>query len=510
MIKVDQKETLRRFYFIKRHSIRQIAEEFHRSRKTVRKAIADASVPQYRVAAPKPSPVMGPYLDKVMEWLEADKSQPVKQRHTAHRIYERLVGECGFIGAERTVREHVSRLRPRLNEMAIPLEFDPGADAQCDWGEAQVCLKGEVNNAQVLCMKLSYSGKPFVMAFPTQRQEAFFEGQRQAFEWYEGVPARISYDNLTTAVRKVLQGRNREEQDAFIAFRSHYLFESHFATPAQPREQGRVESLVGYMRRNYFVPVPEVDSFEELNRMLLARLQEDDERPVTGKEATIGAAWEAEKPRLLPLPRFPFRCCVSRPVQANRLSLVVFDNHGYSVPVEYGFNKLTLYAYTWRIEIACGDRVIAAHRRRYGKEPDAMEVEHYLPLLARRPGAFPYAKPVRQWEMPEVYRAFYETLCRNHNGNGVREFIQVLLMGRQVGRGMLEQAMSRALAENRVDSERIRQLIAVTDAGGVHQSVPRDHLEQSRVVLPDLGQFDRLRPVLSEVEGAAVVAEGGE
>src|SRR3990170_5067705 len=110
MIKVDQKETIRRFYFIKRHSIRQIAEEFHRSRKTVRKAIADASVPQYCLAAPKPSPVMGPYLDKVMEWLEADKSRQVKQRHTANRIYERLIGECGFTGAERTVREHVSKL----------------------------------------------------------------------------------------------------------------------------------------------------------------------------------------------------------------------------------------------------------------------------------------------------------------------------------------------------------------------------------------------------------------
>jgi hypothetical protein len=324
------------------------------------------------------------------------------------------------------------------------------------------------------------------------------------------VPARISYDNLTTAVRKVLRGRNREEQDAFIAFRSHYLFESHFATPAQPQEQGRVESLVGYMRRNYFVPMPEVDSFEELNRMLLTRVQEDDGRPATGKEMTIGAAWEAEKPRLLPLPRFPYRCCVSRPVQANCLSLVVFDGHRYSVPVEYGFSKLTLYAYAWRIEIACGDRVIATHKRRYGKEPDAREVEHYLPLLARCPGAFPYAKPVRQWKMPEVYREFYETLSRNHNGDGVREFIQVFIIGRQYGREILERAMSRALAENRADSERIRQLIAGTDTTGANQSISRDYLGQSRVVLPDLGQFDRPRPALSEVEGAAVAAGGGE
>jgi hypothetical protein len=343
------------------------------------------------------------------------------------------------------------------------------------------------------------------MAFPTQRQEAFFEGQRRAFEWYDGVPARLSYDNLTTAVRKVLRGKNREEQQAFIAFRSHYLFESHFATPATPREQGRVESLVGYMRRNYFVPVPVVSSFEELNRMLLARLQEDDKRLATGKEMTIGEAWEAEKSRLLPLPRFPYRCCVSRPVQANRLSLVVFDNHRYSVPVEYGFSKLTLHAYTWRIEIACGDRTIASHRRRYGNEPDAMEVEHYLPLLERRPGAFPYAVAVRRWDMPVVYREFYQALSRNHNGDGVREFIQVLMLGRQCGREVMEQAMTQALAEKRVDSERIRQLVTGKDAVAVNQDV-MTYLGQSRVVLPDLGQFDRLRPsqvcVMAAMEGA--------
>ena len=129
------------------------------------------------------------------------------------------------------------------------------------------------------------------MSFPTQRQEAFFEGHRQAFEWYGGTPPRISYDNLTAAVCRVLHGRNRQEQEAFIAFRSHYLFESHFDTPGRPREQGPVESLVGYMRRNYLVPVPRVSSYEELNRMLLQRCSEDDQRHIRGEEITIGEAY---------------------------------------------------------------------------------------------------------------------------------------------------------------------------------------------------------------------------
>jgi hypothetical protein len=189
-------------------------------------------------------------------------------------------------------------------------------------------------------------------------------------------------------------------------------------------------------------------------------------------------------------------------VGANHLSLVTFDGHRYSVPVEYGFSRLTLHAYAWRIDIACGDRVIATHERLYGKVPDAMEIEHYLPLLVRRPGAFPYAKPVRQWQMPEIYRQFYDALSCNHDGDGVREFLQVLTLGRHYGRETLEQAMCQALAEHRVDSERIRQLVAGNGGTTTNQCSSYDHLGQVKVILPELSQFDRLR--------TTVMAGGGE
>ena len=226
MIQVEEKETIRRLYFTQRHSIRQIAEERGHSRKTVKKAISDSSVPEYHLTKTRPSPVMDPFKAIIGQWLDQDRYQPPKQRHTAHRVYTRLVSEHRFTGGERTVRQYISRLKPTFRDMYIPLEFDPGSDAQCDWGEAFVYMRDKLIPVQVLCMKLSYSGKPFVEAFPTQRQEAFFEGQHQAFSWFQGVPARISYDNLTLAVQKVLRGRNRQEQQAFIAFRSHYLFSS--------------------------------------------------------------------------------------------------------------------------------------------------------------------------------------------------------------------------------------------------------------------------------------------
>ena len=339
MIQVDEKETSPRLYFIRRHSQRRIARERHHSRKTVKKAIMDSSVPTYHLTRAKPCPVMGPYKEIIEGWLEEDRSRPKKQRHTAHRIYERLVSEYFFTGAERTVREYVRKLRFDLEEIAIPLEFDPGSDAQCDWGEAWVYTGDGLTRVQAFCMKLCYSGKPFVMTFPTQRQEAF------------------------------------------IAFRSHYLFESHFATPGRPREQGRVESLMGYARRNYFVPVPRVKSCEELNQLLLERMLADEGRKSPGGEMTVKEAFEREKDLLLPLPKYPYRCCVSIPVRPNRLSLVNFDGNRYSVPVEYGLSQLMLHAYAWKVDIACGDRVIASHQRCYGKGEDIMKVEHYLPLL---------------------------------------------------------------------------------------------------------------------------------
>lgn len=329
------------------------------------------------------------------------------------------------------------------------------------------------------------------------------EGQNRAFNWYQGVPARIGYDNLTVAVHKVLRGRNREEQQVFTAFRSHYLFQSHFSMPRHPQEQGRVESLVGYVRRNYFVPVPRVKSFEELNCLLLDRLGQDDRRPAEGKGVSIGEAWEQEKAKLLPLPQIPYRCCVTRPIRANHLSLVNFDNNRYSVPVEFGMAKLTLQAYVWRVEVACGDRIIASHERSYRKDQDILNIDHYLPLLMQRPGAFPYAKPVRQWKMPEIYREFLTALSERLNNNGVREFLQVLALGRSYGQENLEKAMQQALSEHMADAERVRQLVNRETYSTNVSDTPNPYHPEVKVILPDLSRFDELRLAVTAVGGVS-------
>jgi hypothetical protein len=185
-------------------------------------------------------------------------------------------------------------------------------------------------------------------------------------------------------------------------------------------------------------------------------------------------------------------------VKANHYSLVTFDGNRYSVPVEYQSSKLILHAYAWQIEVGCGDRVIATHRRHYGKKQDVMEIDHYLPLLLKRPGAFPYAKPVRQ--MPEIYHDFLKAVSLHHNGDSPRLFLQVLALGRHWGRINLEKAMIQALREGRTDVERVRQILLNDETEPVARNT--GILEQVRVVLPDLSRFDLLR-----AEGAGKVAD---
>jgi len=224
MIKVDEKEQIRRAFFLEGKTMRQRAKECPHSRDTVKEALADPSPPEYQSQEARACPVMGTYQELVDRWLLDDQKSPRKQRHTAHRVYERLRDEHQFQGAESTVRRFV-RLRKDILEIGrpdvfIPLEFGPGQDGQVDFGEAQVVIAGEVLVAQYLLLILGYSTLPFVMAFPHQRQEAFFEGHVAAFQFFGGVPRRLWYDNLTQAVQRVLEGHNRKEQQAFVALRS--------------------------------------------------------------------------------------------------------------------------------------------------------------------------------------------------------------------------------------------------------------------------------------------------
>lgn len=463
MIGVEEIERIRRAYFIKGMSIRQIGRRYGHCRRTVRKAIQDAGPKEYRLANPRPAPVLGPWYERIDELLAESEQQPRKQRYTARRIYQLIQAE-GYAGGESTVRRYVGQKRAAMRrpEVYLPLEFDPGQDAQMDWGEAVVEIAGVRQTVQLFVMRLNHSRMRFAMAFPFQKQEAFLEGHIQAFHFFGGVPRRISYDNLKTAVFKVLQGRNRQEQEAFVAFRSYYLFDSHYCNLGQAHEKGGVENDVGYVRRNFLAPMPRVPSFAALNEHLRQACRRDAQRRMRGETQTIEELWRQEKSQLLPLPPTPYPACATHAVKASAYSQVSFDTNRYSVPTEYARRQLVLRAYPFRVEILFLDQVVASHERCFEREQDRLDPLHYLGLLSQRPGAFEHAVPVRRWRKswPAVYERLLEVLReRWPEGRGLREFIAILKLHQEHPAEQIEKAVRAALNQGVPNLDSIQLLL---------------------------------------------------
>lgn len=500
MIAVKEKEQIRRAYHIEGKSIRQIQRETGHHRQTIRKALEDSSVPQYTQKQSRRSPVLDPVRPIIDRWLAEDKNRPRKQRHTAKRIYARLTTEYGFTGGESTVRRYVGQQKRHMrSQVFIPLAYAPGRTGQVDFGEAQVVLAGELLTVQLFCLRLGYSKQPFVTALPTQAQEAFFEGHVRAFDFLGGVPHELVYDNLKVAVKRILEGRNREEQATFIAFRSHYLFDSRFCNPGKAHEKGLTEGLVGYSRRNWLVPPPEHATWDDLNTYLVERCQAEGQRRLRGMEMTIGEALTLEQAQFLPLPTRPFPCHILRPVRANGFGLVTFQTNRYSVPAHHAHESLWLRASVERVEITNGRQTLAIHPRCYKREQDILNPLHYLRVLEQRPGAWEQAKPIQEWResWPEVYDLYLAALReRLSTSQATREFVRVLRLHEDYSEVAITQALEEALSGHCYSADGVKQIVLRL----TEPPCPTKPLEEAGqffpdvapVLWPELDQFDRL------------------
>jgi transposase len=447
---VEEYEQIRRAFFVEGLSIRAIHRKLQVDRETIRKAIVEPVPKPYQLDQPRAAPVLGAYKGRINELLEESEALPRKQRYTARTIFKMLLAE-GYQGCEGGVHNYICQLRKerKRKEAYLPLEFDAGQDAQVDWGEALVRMAGETIKVQFFSMRLNYSKARFVMAFPFQKQEAWFEGHIQGFHFFGGVPRRITYDNLKTAVYRVLEGKKRQEQQAFKEFRSYYLFESYYCTPAQAHEKGGVENDIGYAQRNFFSPIPEVASFAELNACLHQACLQDAQRRTRGQKELVAQLWKAEKSHLLPLPARDYPACTTRVVKANGYLQVDYDTNRYSVPYDYRDRQLVLRAFPFKIELLYLDEVIASHLRCFQKEQDVLDPWHYLPLLQQRPGAFEHAKPLRRWrkQWPKSYEQLLACLRESKPGGcGVREFLEILKLHQEHPEKQVEQAVEKALA----------------------------------------------------------------
>ncbi len=318
------------------------------------------------------------------------------------------------------MKDAVRARRQSRQEVFLPLSHPPG-EAQVDFGEATIVLAGEATKVALFVLTLPYSGAIFIQAFPRECTETFLEGHRRAFEFFGGVPRRISYDNSAIAVIEVLKGRERKLTREFLRLQSHYLFQEHFCLVRRANEKGHVERLLGRARRSFLVPVSQVSSLSELNQRLLEKCQANLAEHSRGKPAPKSVLLGEDQSAFLPLPKQPFEARRVTDRSADSQALIRFDDNAYSAPVEYAHRKLLVVATVEEVRLVFEDRLVAKHRRCWERQRTFFEPLHYLPLLERKPGGLDYARPLQQWELPSCFallRRRLESADRQHGTRG--------------------------------------------------------------------------------------------
>ena len=470
---MEQFEQIRRDHAREELSIRELARRHGVHRRAVRQALESAVPPPKRAPQSRPAPKLGAYLAVIDGWIDEDRAAPRKQRHTARRMWQRLVEEHGANVSERQVGRYVRRRRRELGdvgEVFVPLVSDAGVEAEVDWGQATVRLRGELTVVHVFVMRACFSGASLVIAFQNESQQAFLEAHVAAFEWFGGIFDLVRYDNLKAAVAQVLKGRRRVESDRFVAMRSHYRFESSFCLSGQQgaHEKGGVEGEVGRFRRRHLVPVPEVESMEQLNELLEEACWQDLERTITGHPARVGERLELERRVLNTLPRERHDTSEEALPRVDSKALATVRTNRYSVPASLAGLRVAARVGANDIAFWHDGREVARHERLAGKHQTSAQLDHYLDLLQRKPGALARSLALRQerdrggWPacFDELWRAIAE---RSGRQEAARQMVDVLMLCREHPLARVELAVRGALTAGAVDGRAVALLTRQAD-----------------------------------------------
>lgn len=457
MFAVELYAAVRKFVFTEGNSRREAARVFGLSRDTVAKMCRYSAPPGYVRTKPPERPKLGPLVPVIDAILEADRSAPPKQRHTAKRIFERLRDEHGFLGGYTVVKDYVRLSRSRSREVFIPLAHPPG-HAQVDFGECVAVIGGVQMKLHVFCFDLPQSDACFLKAYAAETTEAFLDGHVSAFAFFGGVPLSILYDNLKIAVAKILGDGGRRRTQAFTELVSHFLFADRFGRPGKGNDKGKVEGLVKFMRLNYLTPIPHAPSIDALNVRLLERCLARQRERAGRHEQTIGERLAADKAAFRELPAMTFEPCHKFASRVSSQALVRYRTNDYSVPTRYGYRDVLVKGFVDTVVIFCDGLEIARHARSYGHGDFVFEPRHYLALLEQKPGALDQAAPLQAWIMPEALSHLRRLLEARMGKRGKREFIQVLRLTEAFAETVVVAAAHEAIRLGAIGFDAVKQL----------------------------------------------------
>lgn len=459
--------------------IKVVARELGLAPNTVRKYLRQDGPPK-RAARPR-----GRLLDRYATHIdELIRSTP---KITAVRVgsYLRQNIDAEMNVDERTLREYVAARRAVLvpREAFVRATYAPGDQSQFDFSPMSVLLAGAVVVVQLFVVRLSYSGRFMARASMRCDQPSLFAGLLAAFTAFGGLPRTSIFDNASTAVTRVLRGRNRAENEAFTAFRGGLALHVAFAAPAKGNEKGGVEGVHGYIEDNFFRPIPSYVDLDELNAALVVFCDASLSREHTTHHETIGDRFAREQPTLQALPMVLPRACVTKYARVNKFSEICFERDWYSVPTRWAHRNAVIEVYEQRLHIVVDTEVVAEHQRGAGKGDRFLDPRHYVELLAHKHRAAESALVLSDGRIPNVLRDLFNRYCQSDPRTATKRWTQVLSPLGDVPVTELAQVVTHALARGTDDPDAIALMV-------VQKRAPAPSLAIRTSALPSAARYE--------------------
>ena len=493
---VDTIARVRREFFSRKRPIKEIARELHLSRNTVRKILRSQETEFRYERDVQPLPKIGPWQGELDRLLAANTGKPARGQLTLIRIFEELraVGfEGGYDAVRRYAKGWAKDRGAATAEAYVPLVFAPGEAYQFDWSHEVVRLNGVTVTVKVAHMRLCCSRMPFVRAYMRESQEMLFDAHDKGFAFFKGACQRGIYDNMKTAVETILIGKDRSYNRRFLQMCSHYLVDPTACTPASGWEKGQVENQVGLIRERFFTPTLRVKSMEELNAWLLdkcvayAKAHAHPER----SGVTIWQAFEEERGKLVPVPG-RFDGFHATPASVSKTCLVRFDNNKYSVSAHAVGRPVDVHAYADRIVIRQDGVMVGEHARAFGRGETLYDPWHYVPVLARKPGALRNGAPFRDWVLPAAMEKVRRKLKGSNDGD--RQMVDILAAVLADGLSAVEAACGEALDHGVHSADVILNILArQRDPAPALTILTPDALKLRHMPVADCARYDSLR-----------------